>query len=76
MWRWKPFAAHEAMSVAALPSHDGAISGDTLSTISLNQEWRAIITGALEEYWQTRKVDTLTLDNLDLLNAFYIDLYD
>lgn len=64
------------MSVAALPAHDAAISGDTLTTISLNQEWRAIISGALEEYWQTRNTDNLTLDNLDLLSAFMNDLYD
>lgn len=76
MSRWNLFAAPDAMSVAALPAHDGAISGDTITTVSLNQAWRSIITGALEEYWQTRLTDNQTLDNLDFLNAFYIDLYD
>jgi hypothetical protein len=64
------------MSVGALPAHDAAIVGDTLTTISLNQEWRAIIAGALEEYWQTRETDATTLDNLDFLSAFMLDLYD
>lgn len=64
------------MSVAALPGHDAAISGDTLTTISLNQDWRAIIAGALQEYWDTRATDTTTLDNLDLFMTFLNDLYD
>jgi hypothetical protein len=64
------------MTLAALPAHDAAIAGDTITTLSLNQEWRAMVTGALEEYWQTSKTDDLTADNLDLWNAFYIDLYD
>lgn len=64
------------MEAAALPAHDAAILGDTLTTISLNQEWRAIITGALEQYWMTTATDDTTLDNQDLLSAFYSDLYD
>ena len=64
------------MGAAALPAHDAAIVGDTLTTISLNQEWRAIIGGALTAYWETNQEDTITIDNLDLLMSFIEDLYD
>lgn len=64
------------MELAALPAHDAALTGDTLTTISLNQEWRAIVVGALEAYWETNQEDTVTIDNLDLLMSFYEDLYD
>ena len=72
----KPFANPDVLSLAALPAHDAAITGDTLTTISLNQEWRAILTGALEQYWNQGESDTISIDNYDLLMAFYNDLYD
>jgi hypothetical protein len=64
------------MSVAPLPAHDAILAGDTLTTISLNMDWRAIIAGALNQYWATNQDDTTTLDNLDLLMSFFNDLYD
>jgi hypothetical protein len=64
------------MEAAALPAHDAAIAGDTLTTISLNQEWRAIVGGALTQYWATNQEDSITIDNLDLLMSFINDLYD
>lgn len=64
------------MEGVALPAHDAAIVGDTLTTISLNMEWRAIVAGALNQYWETNKTDATTLDNLDLLMSFFNDLYD
>lgn len=64
------------MELASLPAHDAAIAGDTLTTLTLNQEWRAIVVGALEAYWATNQEDTVTIDNLDLLMSFYDDLYN
>jgi len=64
------------LELAPLPAHDAILPGDTLTTIALNMDWRAIIAGALNQYWATNQDDTTTLDNLDLLMSFFNDLYD
>lgn len=64
------------LEVAALPAHDAVLAGDTLTTIQLNMDWRAIIVGALNQYWATNQEDSTTLDNLDLLMSFFNDIYD
>jgi hypothetical protein len=64
------------MSVSPLPAHDALLAGDTLTTIQLNMEWRAIINGALAQYWASNQEDAITIDNLDLLMSFFNDLYD
>jgi hypothetical protein len=64
------------LELAPLPAHDAILPGDTLTIIALNMDWRAIIAGALNQYWQTNEVDATTLDNLDKLMVFFNDLYD
>jgi hypothetical protein len=59
-----------------LPEHDAILSGDTLKSISMNREWRKFIIGAIDQYLANRATDDTTLDNQDLLSAFYVDLYD
>jgi len=58
------------------PAHNEILAGDTLTTISLNREWRKIIASAIEEHLFHRAKDELTLDNQDLLMELYQDLYN
>jgi hypothetical protein len=59
-----------------LPAHDTVLSGDSLTTVSLNRVWREFIVGAIEAYLANPKKDELTLDNQDLLSQFYNDVQD
>lgn len=56
------------------PAHNAVLSGDTLTTLTLNREWRKIISSAIEGYFNPAW-DDLTLDNQDLLSALLEDLY-
>jgi hypothetical protein len=62
--------------LSALPAHDAVLAGDSLTTVSLNFEWRKIISSAIEGYLATSAKDETTLDNQDLLSQFLIDLYN
>jgi hypothetical protein len=62
--------------LSALPAHDAALTGDTLTSLTLNFEWRKIISSAIEGYLANRGEDETTLDNQDFLSALLIDLYD
>ena len=64
------------MSASPLPAHDAPVGTGPLTSIVLNQEWRAIITGALESYWATYPDSLTTIDNLDKFNEFLNDLYN
>jgi len=69
------FASHDALSLLTLPEHDAVLAGDTITTLSINREWRKIIGAAILDYFENGNDDSLTLDNWDLLNALLFDLY-
>jgi hypothetical protein len=57
-----------------LPVHNEALSGDELTTIQFNHEWRRIVASALSYYFRDFETD-LGLDNEDLFNGVLVDLY-
>jgi hypothetical protein len=59
-----------------LDAHDAVIAGDTLKTITLNSQWRMMLVGAINAYLDTRATDSQTLDNLQKMGEFFLDLYD
>ena len=59
-----------------MPFSNEALSGDTLTTISLNYRWRELIVNAMEFYYLDRDESTIELDNQDKLTDFFLDLYD
>ena len=59
-----------------LPAHDAILTGDTLTSLSINREWRKLISNAIEAYLSHNKSDELTLDNEDLLSDLFLDFYD
>jgi len=48
--RGKSFAGTEANLVLPLSDHNEVLSGDALTTLSLNYEWRRVISNALQRY--------------------------
>lgn len=57
-----------------MPAHNIASAGDSLTTLSLNHEWREIIASALQFYFHQGYTD-LALDNDELLTHVLDDLY-
>lgn len=70
----KFFANSDALLTLGLPIHNQALVGDEITTLSLNHEWRRIVTSALQYYFQHGK-STLALDNEDLLDDVLEDIY-
>jgi hypothetical protein len=59
---------------SVLPAHDDLLTGDTLTSVTVNYRWRGLIVGVLENYLRQDNGDT-SLDNQDLLSAFFEDFY-
>jgi hypothetical protein len=55
---------------------DEALPDDTLTTVTLNYQWRSLIAAALEHYYRWPDGSELSLDNQDKLAQFYEDLYN
>lgn len=72
--RAKFFANSDSLQILALPDHNEALAGDTLTTISFNYQWREIVASALQFYFNHDE-SALGLDNEDLLNNVLNDLY-
>jgi hypothetical protein len=70
------FASPDALTLLELDAHDAVIAGDTLKTITLNSQWRMMLVGAINAYLDTRATDSQTLDNLQKMGEFFLDLYD
>lgn len=58
----------------ALPVHNEALVGDEITTLSLNFEWRKIVSSALLFYFSHGKT-ALAYENEDLFDDLLIDLY-
>lgn len=72
--RGKFFVSSSALLNLTLPIHNEALSGDELTTIQLNHEWRRIVTSALFYYFK-HGTSELALDNEDLLDDVLEDIY-
>jgi hypothetical protein len=72
----KTFASPDALTLLELDAHDAVIAGDTLTTITLNSQWRMMLAGAINSYLANYATDDLTLENQQLLGVFFLDLYD
>ena len=69
------FANSDALSLLTLGPHNELLSGDELTTVQLNRDWRRLVTAALYYYWR-HKTDELSLDNEDMLDDLLADIYD
>lgn len=82
MWtRWtscaKTFASPDALTLLELSDHDELGAGaDELKSVTLNSQWRMMLAGAINSYLATNNKDAQTLDNMQKLGAFFLDLYD
>lgn len=57
-----------------MPDYDAIVSPDSLGTISINKDWRMVLTPAILAYFDADNSE-ISLDNHDLLMALLEELY-
>jgi len=61
-----------------LPDHDAPIAGDTLTTLTLNYQWRRIIVDAIDRHLEYAFEDAIDPDKIDAImkaRALIADIY-
>lgn len=77
--RGKFFVARNNLYFVGLSGHNDLLAGDSLTTLTLNYEWRRFVGHAIErhiEYVSYSLSETETEDLTFLLNDMLLDLYD
>lgn len=59
-----------------MPAHNAALAGDTLTSLTINYQWRKFIAAAIDAYLNQSADDEQSLDNFDMLYSFYDDFYN